>query len=1052
MGLLVQMFQRGQRSLPSRFAGLPCEVRRKAKKGPGDGMRVWGKKPEKEASARGVAPAAVAGASREELLRAALAALVRAGNADRIGVWLEADSNPGRPAEAVAGFHGMVWDRENEEVPIEWAHLSVEAPLPEEELRRGKSVEQDLDALPERPIIGPDVELRRVLWTPVERKGHLKGLILAGSRNNHLMIPRDAVETIAAELALSLSLLEEQQTARVRTADIKISRYVLKTLSGGGSAESMLTHLVESCTGMLERESGFAAEFAMIGAVNQDADVSERAQAIFQWRSGDSAWTSAAESEPLAGIWRGALHTRRVAGNEPPASGNFGRVARVVTFPLEFEGQLVGILVVGLPQSSISLATLDRLELRAELAAAALWWKKRDDQESRHTEWQQALLDSSGDAAFLLDEVGRIVASSRAARELLDRTSNIQEIRAHGAGAAKRFVDLFRTKEHAPIQTLVRGSSCAGARVEPGMENWLPVELRNGVRVELRTTAPKAGRHVVVLREAQGVREVPRGRDRAEIELQNVLEWLEEGVVLFDARENVRAMNTRFVQIAGLPPEESATLPTLESLIGRLKHQAAQPGQFAARWRELARGIEGGVREELQMTRPSPRILERAARPVLDAAGRPLGRVEVYRDLTAQRIFQSKLLQTEKLAALGQMVSGIAHELSNPLTSILGYAQRLAARQDFSGRTQEVRQILQEAERASAILRQLLLNARETLPERRSVSLNHVVLQAMDLQNFGLAAEKIAVELNLDPDLPAVHGDAGHLQQVLMNLVGNARQAIEQQGRGGIIRLRTRNVGQQRVHLEVEDNGPGIPQAILARIFDPFFTTKPAGVGTGLGLAVVLSVVREHGGRVHVSSSPEGGAIFQVELPAAAERMQEQEAIGSPFPEATPVKQKTKLNRAREKKSVVPGVQQKGSRVLVVEDEPTVARLIADVMEDEGFAVEVLLDGREALEHAARASFDLVICDMKMPGLDGQHFYKSLVRSGNPLRDRFLFVTGDIVAAQTREFLVRNHLPHVAKPFRVEELTEKVRAVLASRVRLESALTGAAGKNAARNG
>jgi DNA-binding response OmpR family regulator len=117
--------------------------------------------------------------------------------------------------------------------------------------------------------------------------------------------------------------------------------------------------------------------------------------------------------------------------------------------------------------------------------------------------------------------------------------------------------------------------------------------------------------------------------------------------------------------------------------------------------------------------------------------------------------------------------------------------------------------------------------------------------------------------------------------------------------------------------------------------------------------------------------------------------------------------------------------------VLVVEDEPTVARLIGDVLEDEGLQVDVLLDGREALERAARESYDLVICDMKMPGVDGQHLYKSLASSGNPLRKKFLFVTGDVAAAQTHEFLERHHLPHVAKPFRVEELTERVRCVLA---------------------
>jgi DNA-binding response OmpR family regulator len=131
-----------------------------------------------------------------------------------------------------------------------------------------------------------------------------------------------------------------------------------------------------------------------------------------------------------------------------------------------------------------------------------------------------------------------------------------------------------------------------------------------------------------------------------------------------------------------------------------------------------------------------------------------------------------------------------------------------------------------------------------------------------------------------------------------------------------------------------------------------------------------------------------------------------------------------------------------------------VARLIADVLEDEGMHVDVLLDGGEALDRAARESYDLVICDMKMPGLDGQHFYESLARNGNSLRERFLFVTGDVMAAHTREFLMRNKLPHVAKPFRVEELTEKVRAVLETRAQAQEKDSGAvvARKNAARNG
>jgi two-component system NtrC family sensor kinase len=541
--------------------------------------------------------------------------------------------------------------------------------------------------------------------------------------------------------------------------------------------------------------------------------------------------------------------------------------------------------------------------------------------------------------------------------------------------------------------------------------------------------------------------------ERAEAELRNVLEWLEEGVVLFDAKDGIRAMNSRFAQMAALVPGEMAGFTSLEGLIERLAGQAAEPLHFTRRWRELARGLDGGACEELQLLRPLPRVLERAARPVLDAAGRRLGRVEIYRDLTARRVFQSKLVQTEKLAALGQMVTGVAHELSNPLTSILAYAQRLLLRGDAAGRTEEAQKIYQEAERASTILRQLLLNARETQPERRRVSLNQVVLQTVELQRLGLPAERIRLNLELDPVPPSVHGDAGQLQQVLMNLVGNARQAIEESGKGGNIWVRTKRTEEGRVFLEVNDDGPGIPEAIMARIFDPFFTTKPAGVGTGLGLAIVLGIVREHGGQLKVSSPPGGGAVFTIELPATSE---------AGFPSARPAEageQRARLSRAEHAAEPSHGAAHlRAARplVLVVEDEPTVARLIADVLEDEGMSAEVLMDGRAALDRAAREHYDLVICDMKMPGLDGQNFYKALVRAGNSLRGRFLFVTGDEVASQTQKFLERYHLPHVAKPFRVEELTEKVKQVLAGKTprRSMTVATPAAGtkKKAARNG
>jgi CheY-like chemotaxis protein len=212
-----------------------------------------------------------------------------------------------------------------------------------------------------------------------------------------------------------------------------------------------------------------------------------------------------------------------------------------------------------------------------------------------------------------------------------------------------------------------------------------------------------------------------------------------------------------------------------------------------------------------------------------------------------------------------------------------------------------------------------------------------------------------------------------------------------------------------------------------------------------------LSVVREHGGQVHVISPSQGGAKFQIEMPSASER-QQAEAFALVAAEKKMVRPDAVPFAGANERRAASFDSREVPRVLVVEDEPTVARLIADVLEDEGMQVDVLLDGREALDRAARVSYDLVICDMKMPGLDGQHFHKSLQRTKNPLSGRFLFVTGDVIAAQTREFLERNHLPHVAKPFRVEELTEKVREVLQLHARQERTPAQGAKKKAARNG
>jgi two-component system NtrC family sensor kinase len=511
----------------------------------------------------------------------------------------------------------------------------------------------------------------------------------------------------------------------------------------------------------------------------------------------------------------------------------------------------------------------------------------------------------------------------------------------------------------------------------------------------------------------------------AQLQLECLAESLETGIVLVDEADNLCFMNERFAQLFGVPREMLDMARTGGRLAVILAEQLREPSAFLERRRELAARPRLVSRNELEMERPERRVLELATRPVLDGEGEYLGRLEVYRDVTSQRLMQHKLEQTEKLAALGQLISGIAHELNNPLTSIMGYAQLLLGRRLSLAQSADARLIHQEAERAARIVKNLLLFARGAQPERRPVNLNEIVERAASLRNYELRLENIGLSLDLDSGLPLVVADSAQLQQVLLNLIVNAEQAIRQGTGEGGINIRTLRLGHERVGLQVADTGPGIPAEVMPRIFDPFFTTKPAGVGTGLGLSIACSIIQDHGGEISVESQPGQGTKFTIELSIA--------------------KGASAVPSVRPARPVVPKMQSegaKGERILVVEDEPTVAHLIADVLGEEGHPVEVVLDSRKGLEMALGGGYDLVICDLKMPRMDGKAFYRGLLEKGNPMQDRIVFVTGDTMAPHTMDFLESCGLPYLAKPFLVEELKAVVADALSAAALASSRVNG----------
>lgn len=382
----------------------------------------------------------------------------------------------------------------------------------------------------------------------------------------------------------------------------------------------------------------------------------------------------------------------------------------------------------------------------------------------------------------------------------------------------------------------------------------------------------------------------------------------------------------------------------------------------------------------------------------------------LVRDITDQRRTQTQLQQAEKLAAMGQLVSGVAHEINNPAAIISGFAQTLLLDQLPPDQRETVQMMYDEATRIGRITSNLLAFARAGSKERTLVELNEIVRRTFALRSYHLTTLNITVNLELDESNPKAWANGAEVQQLLLNLLINAEQALTTIPGRRVITIRTVTAGDDGVELEVADTGPGIPSDIQEKIFDPFFTTKPEGTGTGLGLSICYGIVHDHGGRISVHSVPGHGATFSLALPRDARTRQR----STPAPMPIPVE-------ARESDGAL--------SVLLVDDEEGLRRAVVSFLKRRGMHVIAVEDGGDALRVLRRERFDVIVSDVRMPGMSGGEFLERLRREHPAMVSRLIFTTGDTFADDTSSLLRDSGLPSLVKPYDFAKLESVLRQV-----------------------
>lgn len=421
------------------------------------------------------------------------------------------------------------------------------------------------------------------------------------------------------------------------------------------------------------------------------------------------------------------------------------------------------------------------------------------------------------------------------------------------------------------------------------------------------------------------------------------------------------------------------------------------------------KGCDCPVKESIRTRTPvetemviDGKILQWHSFPLLSEGKESEMSVVYIKDVTEQRLLMQRLTQADKLSSLGELISGVAHELNNPLTAIMGFSELLLMGDMHEQVKTKAQNINDASQRCKRIVDNLLSFARMQKLDRRYQDVNGVIASAFELKAYQLRVDNIEVAFDLDSSLPKTIIDGHQLQQVFLNLLNNAQHAIKEKGEAGKITIKTISEN-GKIYIRVSDTGAGIPNNIIARIFDPFFTTKDVGVGTGLGLSISYGIIREHGGDIRVMSRSGEGTTFAIELPVI-----EMPDKAQP---ATLTEQQDTLRVS-------------GLRALVLDDEPVILDFLKEVLFDAGFHVEATNNGQRALEMLKEADYNIIISDMKMPGMDGKQFYNEIKSIKPEAARKIIFISGDISSSETQDFIKNTGNPCLLKPFTINQIKE----------------------------